>query len=178
MENAQELNQLKQLIVDEYHLCWNTENMKERYFRTQKEAVRYQALSIANDAPDHIKEDRLLEQQISEIIKNAIYHGNQLDYNKLVRTFVSFKNNTVKLIVEDEGSGFKNLDLWNSFYKKRAEAIERADIEIILKYSIFINNDPSDFTDGGNSLFAAVEYWNDGIIYNERKNKICCIRKF
>ncbi|MBL8992570.1 MAG: ATP-binding protein, partial [Spirochaetia bacterium] len=32
--------------------------------------------------------------------------------------------------------------------------------------------------DGGNSLFAAVEYWNLGMIYSAKKNKVCAMRKF
>ncbi len=36
----------------------------------------------------------------------------------------------------------------------------------------------SEFYDGGNSLIAALEYWNGGMIYNQKKNKVGVIRWF
>ena len=30
--------------------------------------------------------------------------------------------------------------------------------------------------DGGNALFAAVEFWNGGIIYNDKRNKVACVK--
>ena len=36
----------------------------------------------------------------------------------------------------------------------------------------------SDETDGGNSLIAALEYWNGGMIFNEARNKVGVVRWF
>jgi hypothetical protein len=35
-----------------------------------------------------------------------------------------------------------------------------------------------DEEDGGNSLIAAREFWNGGIIYNEKRNKVGVVRWF
>ena len=36
----------------------------------------------------------------------------------------------------------------------------------------------SDEEDGGNSLIAALEYWNGGMIFNDTKNKVGVVRWF
>lgn len=43
---------------------------------------------------------------ITESVNNAIVHGNQLDKGKNVFLTMSFKEDMVKFIVEDEGNGF------------------------------------------------------------------------
>ncbi len=40
---------------------------------------------ILNDCPEIYKEDTLLEQQLSEIIKNGIKHGNKKDPSKKLK---------------------------------------------------------------------------------------------
>ena len=40
--------------------------------------------------PTEIRELNLLEQQISEVIKNAVKHGNRCDMNKKVTVWYSF----------------------------------------------------------------------------------------
>jgi len=32
--------------------------------------------------------------------------------------------------------------------------------------------------DGGNALFAALEYWNGGMVWNAKKNKVVVVRYF
>ena len=32
--------------------------------------------------------------------------------------------------------------------------------------------------DGGNAMFAATEYWNRGLVFNERRNGIAVYRSF
>ena len=36
----------------------------------------------------------------------------------------------------------------------------------------------SDDSDGGNALFAALEYWNGGFVYNGKKNGVAMLKKF
>ena len=73
-------------------------------------------------APLEIKEINLLEQQISEIIKNAVKHGNKCDQNKKVHVWYSFSPTHAHLIVEDEGEGFKDLEKWK---RKRPQSYLR-----------------------------------------------------
>ena len=36
----------------------------------------------------------------------------------------------------------------------------------------------SDAQDGGNALFAALEYWNGGFVYNDKKNGVAMLKRF
>ncbi|MBP5251512.1 MAG: ATP-binding protein, partial [Treponema sp.] len=36
----------------------------------------------------------------------------------------------------------------------------------------------SDDQDGGNALFAALEYWNGGFIYNDKRNGVAMLKQF
>jgi hypothetical protein len=93
----------------------------------------------------------------------------------VVLTFTFRKR--VRFIIEDEGEGFKNLDAWNEFYKKRQMALFQEDFTTFLDLASYRDSD-SDSEDGGNSLIAALEYWNGGMIYNTRKNKVGVVRWF
>lgn len=167
---------VKKLIVDEHHDVFNTEGMERAEYSSDYSKVREYALEIADHAPAPFREGNLLEQQISEIVKNAIKHGNQSDGNKKIRVWYSFHKGA-RFICEDEGNGFHDLDKWNEFYKKRQEALAEQDFDKFLRMAAY-SGLTSDDTDGGNSLIAAIEYWNGGIIYNKQKNKVGAIRWF
>ena len=168
--------ELKQLLVDDNHPFFNVKGMKYKEFFSDYLLVRFYAAYITQDAPESLKEGNLLEQQVSEVIKNAIKHGNKMDKNKRVKVWYEFTPKRARIIVEDEGEGFKDLEKWNEFYRKRMEAIEKGDMEEILRYATF-RTERSSEEDGGNSLFAAIEYWNKGIVYNSKKNKVACVRE-
>ena len=36
----------------------------------------------------------------------------------------------------------------------------------------------SDDQDGGNALFAALEYWNGGFVYNDKRNGVAMLKRF
>jgi len=36
----------------------------------------------------------------------------------------------------------------------------------------------SDDNDGGNALFAALEYWNGGFIFNDKRNAIAMLKQY
>ena len=36
----------------------------------------------------------------------------------------------------------------------------------------------SDEYDGGNALFAAVEYWDGGVVFSEKRNKVAVLKRF
>lgn len=167
----------KKLIVDENSPYFNTANTKSRVFPSKFNQIRNFATIIVFEAPDNLKMRNLLEQQISEIIKNAIVHGNRKDPEKKIKVWWEFNSEKkfARIIVEDEGEGFKNLDHWNEFNAKRTECFMCNNFEEMLNYISYRTEDSSDM-DGGNSLFAAVEFWNGGMYYNEKKNKVACMK--
>ena len=44
-------------------------------------------------------------------------------------------------------------------------------------YVSYRTND-SDPQDGGNALFAALEYWDGGFVYNDKRNAVAMLKKF
>ena len=82
-----------------------------------------------------------------------------------------------RFIVEDEGEGFTDLDEWNDFFRKRQTALFEEDFDAFLALASY-RGPESDDDDGGNSLIAALEYWNGGMIFNDARNKVGVVRWF
>lgn len=173
------LTSLNLLKVDEEHRFFNEEDIESRTFPSDFSKIRAFALEIIRDAPKEFKEGHLLEQQVSEMLKNAIQHGNKCDLSKKVRVCAEFNNQKkyIRLIIEDEGEGFKKLEEWNEFYKKRDYYIKHQDIEKMMEFIHYRTEESKDL-DGGNAMIAAVEYWNGGIVYNQKRNKVGMLRRF
>jgi len=169
-----EIGQL--IVVSDSHEVFDTTGMHYVEFKSDINRLREYAMFIVKDAPELYKEANLLEQQVSELIKNAIRHGNKNDPSKRVKVYYSFENK-VKIIVEDEGEGFKDIDDWNRFNIARTIAIYKQDFENIMNFISWRGRNMNEM-DGGNALFAAIEYWNGGIYYNEKGNKVCAIKYF
>lgn len=169
----------KRLIVDGNSPFFNTANTKFRVFPSKFGQIRNYATIVVFEAPEGFKLRNLLEQQISEIIKNAVVHGNKKDPEKKIKVWWEFntEKKTARIIVEDEGDGFQNLEHWNEFNIKRTECFMSNNFEEMLNY-ISYRTDASSELDGGNSLFAAVEFWNGGMVYNEKKNKVACVKHY
>jgi anti-sigma regulatory factor (Ser/Thr protein kinase) len=146
-------------------------------FPSDYSKIRFYAMVVARSAPQGVGEINLLEQQISEIIKNAIKHGNKNDVNKKVRIWHRFTLDMAHLIVEDEGDGFKELEGWNDFNRKRRRHAYERNYDELGKYVSF-RSGVSDESDGGNALFAAVEYWDAGLVFNEKRNAVAMKRLF
>jgi light-regulated signal transduction histidine kinase (bacteriophytochrome) len=132
---------------------------------------------LVRSAPQEMGEISLLEQQVSEIIKNAVKHGNKNDVKKKVRIWHKFTLDMARLIVEDEGDGFKELEKWNAFNRKRLRQVCGRDYDELGKYVSF-RSDISDESDGGNALFAALEYWDAGLVFNEKRNAVAMKKLF
>lgn len=165
------------LVVDENSPLFSTKGMFYKEFPSDLRQVRYFTLIIVQKAPPEFQEVNLLEQQIGEIIKNAIRHGNNGDKSKKVRVWYAFEDNVARLIVEDEGEGFQELERWNEFLRERNRCFQEQDFERMAEYISF-RTDKSNDSDGGNAMFAAVEYWNSGIVYNEKRNKVALKKVF
>ncbi len=177
-DQAAELNpSVDGLLVDENSSLFDTRGMFYKEFPSDLRQVRYFTLIIVQKAPPEFKEVNLLEQQISEIIKNAIRHGNNNDSSKKVRVWFAFDENAARLIVEDEGEGFQELERWNEFLYERNRCFQEQDFERMADYISF-RTENSNEHDGGNAMFAAVEYWNGGIVYNEKRNKVALKKVF
>ncbi len=170
------MNPIKDLRADGSDPLFDKTNMLYKEFPSDFRQIRYFTLLIVQSAPLEIKEINLLEQQISEIIKNAVKHGNNCDLNKKVRVWYSFSSTHAHLIVEDEGQGFKDLEKWNDFNRKRLECLYQQDFEHLGSYVSF-RTSKSDEQDGGNALFAALEYWNGGFVYNQKRNGVAMLKK-
>ena len=81
---------LKLLRSDDNDPLFDKTNMLKKEFPSDFRQIRYFTLLIVQAAPAEIKDVNLLEQQISEVIKNAVKHGNNCDVNKKVTVWYSF----------------------------------------------------------------------------------------
>ena len=167
---------IRKLILDERNELFDAQGMRYIEFPGDFARIGEFIADVLIDCPDAFKEDKLLEQQVSEIIKNGIKHGNRRNPFKKLRVWYDLRKRG-RLIVEDEGEGFKELDRWNDYYRRRQEALHKKDFDAFLELANY-RGPESDEDDGGNSLIAALEYWNGGMIYNERKNKVGVVRWF
>ena len=171
------MEQLKELRSDENDPLFDKTNMLYKEFPSDFRQIRYFTLLIVQSAPLEIKEINLLEQQISEVIKNAVKHGNECDINKKVKFWYSFSPTHAHIIVQDEGEGFKDLEKWNEFNRNRLQCLHEQNFEDLSNFVSF-KTQKSDDSDGGNALFAALEYWNGGFVYNGKKNGVAMLKKF
>ena len=167
---------VRKLLVDDRNALFDAQGMKYVEYSSDLAKVRHYASEILDGCPDNFLEGNLLEQQLSELIKNGIKHGNGSDPAKLVRVWYDLRHR-VRFIVEDEGPGFIQLDSWNDFFRRRQTALFEQDFETFLDLASY-RGPHSDETDGGNSLIAALEYWNGGMIYNGKRNKVGVVRWF
>ncbi len=167
----------KELRVDEKNPLFDKTNLFYKKFPSDQRQIRYFALVIVQKAPPEIQEINLLEQQISELLKNAVKHGNHSDPSKSVHVWYYFSNDEARLIVEDEGEGFKDLEKWNEFNSKRLALLQDRKFDDLDNFVSF-RTDRSDEHDGGNALFAALEYWDVGMIYDEKRTSVAVGKRF
>jgi len=170
------MEKIRTIIVDENHPLFDREKMLYKEFSSDYRLIRYYTKILIQKAPPVIKEHNLMEQQISEIIKNAIKHGNKKDPVKTIKVWYLFKPEEVRLIVEDQGEGFKEIEKWNDFHRKKDECFYSGDILKMAEYVSYRGENSSD-EDGGNALFAAVEYWNMGVVFNDNRNVVAIGRR-
>lgn len=171
------MNELKQIKINENSPSFNKDGMFYKEFPSDFRQIRYFTMLIVQKAPHEIMEINLLEQQISEIIKNAVKHGNKNDPAKKVKVWYNFTTDKAHIIVEDEGEGFQELEKWNTFNKKRIECFMEENLEELGNY-VSYRTEMSDEHDGGNALFAAIEYWNDGVVFNNKRNAVAVSKTF
>ena len=167
---------IRKLIIDEHNELFDAQGMKMAELPSDYSLVRQYAAMILADCPERFREGNLLEQQLSEIIKNGIKHGNKCNPDKKLRVWYDLRKR-VRFIVEDEGAGFRELEKWNEFFRHRQTALYNNDFDSFLNLASYRGPHSTD-EDGGNSLIAALEYWNGGMIFNRARNKIGVVRWF
>jgi hypothetical protein len=177
MNDPTYLSDIKTIRVDQNSPLFDRTGMLYKEFPSDYRQIRYFTLLIVQSAPLEIKEINLLEQQISEVIKNAVKHGNECKVEKKTRVWYSFDSTHAHLIVEDEGQGFKDMEKWNDFNRKRLEILSAQDFERLAEYVSF-RTLRSDDNDGGNALFAALEYWDGGFVFNDARNAVGMLKLF
>ncbi len=167
---------IRKLIVDDRNELFDAQGMKCLEVASDLSQVRAYSAAVLRHCPEAFREGNLLEQQLSELIKNGIKHGNLCDPSKTLRVWYDLRKRA-RFIVEDEGQGFSGLEAWNDFFRKRQTALHQEDFDTFLELASY-RGPYSDENDGGNSLIAALEYWNGGMIYNGKKNKVGVVRWF
>ncbi|MGO9411429.1 MAG: ATP-binding protein [Spirochaetia bacterium] len=165
------------ILIDEANHLFDRTGMFYKKFPSDFRQIRYFTLLIIQKAPPEMKEINLLEQQISELIKNAVKHGNRKDPAKSVHVWFAFDESSARVIVQDEGEGFTRLEEWNEFNRRRNECFKKQDFEGMADFVSFMTPE-SDDHDGGNALFAAVEYWDAGLVFNGKKNCVAAAKRF
>jgi serine/threonine-protein kinase RsbW len=167
---------VRKLIVDDLNPLFDAQGMKYVEYPSDFSMIRKYTSEVLVGCPEQFREGNLLDQQLSEIIKNGIKHGNRCDPSKKIKVWYDLRKR-VRFIVEDEGAGFERLDEWNVFLAKRQNALYNNDFETFLNLASY-RGPESDESDGGNSLIAALEYWNGGMIFSGKRNKVGVVRWF
>ncbi len=166
-----------EIIIDGGHDLFNKIGMVPAEYPSDFKRIRYFTSLVVQQAPAEIRDFNILEQQVSELIKNAVKHGNKNDPSKIIKVWYSFSKYHAHIIVQDEGEGFQEIEKWNEFYKKRMECFTTHNFEEMEKYVTYTSA-ISDENDGGNAMFAAVEYWNCGVVFNDDRNCVAVRRDF
>jgi anti-sigma regulatory factor (Ser/Thr protein kinase) len=169
MQRKIEINDASELL--------DTDELFYKEFPSDIRQVRFFTLLVVQKAPAEIKEFNLLEQQISELIKNAVKHGNKMDSEKKVKVWFRFTKDRAHVVVQDEGEGFQDIEKWNHFNEERMRHLREENFERLADY-VSYRTEASDDTDGGNALFAALEYWNGGVVFNKDRNAIAVLKLF
>lgn len=167
----------REILINDDHLLFSRNGMHFSIFPSDYLQIRYFTLTLVQRSRPKSDERLLLEQQVSELIKNAIKHGNGCDPTKKIKVWYLFSTTVARLIVEDEGPGFKDIERWNLFNNKRQDYIDKGDYIGLASY-VSWRTKKSDMYDGGNAMFAALEYWSNGVVYSGKRNTVAVGKNF
>jgi serine/threonine-protein kinase RsbW len=176
--HVKEIHNKEQLTINEHHTLFNREGLKYMYIQLLNlEKIRKASAAIVLEARGEIKETNMLEHQIYEILYNAYKHGNKGKMWKSIKVWYYICSTYAHIIVQDEGKGFKKLEEWNDFYRQRMNYFKNRDFTKLKKYLSF-KTEKSSSSDKGIALFSAIEYWNGGIVFNNKRNTVAVKRIF
>lgn len=171
------MKKIADILIDDASPLFDRTGMQFLEFPSECATIRMHAMRIAHHAPVSIRELNLLEQQISELIKNAVKHGNRCKPHNLVQVWYQFSENQARLIVADQGQGFTDIEKWNEFHRVRQSLLDGSENPNLGQYVAW-RTPASDDDDGGNALFAAVEFWNRGLVYTRARNCVAACRDY
>jgi serine/threonine-protein kinase RsbW len=171
-----EYKKANELIIDEYSLLFDTTGMQEFRYPSNIEKIRYYALQVLGTVLQHDQSlSYLLEYNVSEMIKNAIRHGNLCQVDKEVIIYSETTPQYFRIIVQQKGQGFLNLEEWNRYYRKRTHAFETCDIDKMIEYACYSSENSKD-DDGGNALIAALEFWDSGLVFDKERTSVAALK--
>ena len=82
---------IRKLIVDDRNELFDAQGMKYAEFPSDLAQVRQYSAEILRGCPEPFLEEFLLEQQLSELLKNGIKHGNGSDPSRLIRVWYDLR---------------------------------------------------------------------------------------
>ena len=84
--------------------------------------------NLISSLSSHYNVNKEAEERISlavlEAVKNAILHGNKLDYNKYVTIRFQISETSISFVITDEGDGFDTLCVPNPTLPENIEKID------------------------------------------------------
>jgi len=163
--------------VDDSSPLFNRRAMFYKEFPSDLRQINFFSNVIMQKVPESIKGKHLLERQIRELLKNAIKHGNKSDRTKKIKIYYAFTPEEAHIIIEDEGEGFREIEEWNDFYKKRCECYIHQRFDEMDKYKSF-KTIKSTTEDNGSALCDAVKFWNEGIVFTSKRNTVAVLKKY
>lgn len=168
-----------ELIIDNNTELWLVSDMEHDIFPSDINKIVEYTETVIKPTSGKISSDdfQVLHHEVSELIINAIKHGNKNDVNKIIRLWYKFQDDCYKFIIEDQGEGFKDLEKWNEFNRERNRAIQIKNIKLMEKFALY-RPEGSDNTKGGSTFFGALQYWDSGVIFNSKRNKIVTMKYF
>ena len=171
--------EIKKIIVDESSPLFETRGMFTKEFPSDLRQLKFFTGIIMQKVPGEIKGRVLLEKQISELIKNALKHGNKQDKRKKVRVHYAFTPEKAHLIIADEGTGFTELEAWNEFYRKQRQCYLEENYDEMSQFASFRSSaGTQEAEDRGQTLFQAVEFWNGGMVFNSKRNCLAVLKRY
>ncbi|HPX26628.1 MAG TPA: ATP-binding protein [Treponemataceae bacterium] len=154
-------------------------SMHVRQIQSKDTLIRYYAMQTVKTLPMNDIEKKLLEQQISELIQNAVVHGNKNREELIVNIRYLYKNNVFTIILQDEGNGFTEFEHWKQWNEKRSKLEQDKNAEEFSMYASYQKRgsfNPCGF--GGTGLFAAFEYWDKEFSFSKEGNTLTASKIF
>ncbi|MBN2440683.1 MAG: STAS domain-containing protein [Spirochaetales bacterium] len=169
--------EIRQIEIDDEHELFDKSGLEYKRFFLSPDKIRRASSFLACTMPIYFGEINQLEQQSHELLKNAVKHGNKGKMWKPIKVWYSTCTNYAHIIIEDTGKGFREIEEWNEFYRQRMLCCHHRDYKRLLHFLSF-RTEISDKTDTGTAFFSAIEYWNKGIVFNEKRNAVAVKRMF
>jgi hypothetical protein len=175
------MDKTKLLKIEDDSNLLDVTGLQYKEFQTSRNQIKFYTLKILQTIPIDCKETALLTQQVTELLLNAAEHGNHWNETLLIKVWYGFTATIFRLIVQDQGTGFRDIERWNQWNLKRDECIRTRnfrEMENYIGYRPMMVAQAKNGGSGGISLFGAVEYWDGGIVFSSSGNCIGVKKEF